>query len=522
MNARRTGRGRPFGGSVGQTSPAQQDRRDDEGYPAGGFGRRSFLQGAAATGFGLAGILPARGSLPQTRAFRRPPSHPVQAPALPGAQPISANDRVYTADQDSNTVSVINPKTDTVLGTIALGNPRLDTDADVLGAMYDGQIDVHGLGFSRDGRYLDIIDVTSNAVHVIDTATNAVVHTIYLNRAPHEGFFSPDGNELWVAERGVDTVAVIDWRHDRVIDRIVSEDGPSKVVFSPDGRLAYVNHLRAESFDVIDVAGRKIIHRVTIPNVAGGSSDEGISPDGKEIWLGMPNNGYTTAVVNARTYQVEAVLNTGPRSNHPNFVTVDGVNYAYLTVGDLDQTLVFRRSATGGPPTLVKRIHNHGHGPHGIWPSPDNTRAYVALQYSDAVDVIDTRSMKVIHTMRIGQSPMALVYVARSSPGSTTANLGRQGLGMRIEYWPIGVQGMPGTGNAQIRALPGIDEVTIDVRGLPASQRFTVYLARGRETTALMSATTNNMGNMEEAVAFLHVFANHYDKVIVRPGAPSS
>jgi YVTN family beta-propeller protein len=521
MNARKTGRDRTFGGSVGQTSPAQQDRREDEGYSAGGFGRRSFLQGAAATGFGLAGILPARGSLPQTRAFRPPPSHPVQAPALPGAQPISANDRVYTADQDSNTVTVINPKTNTVLGTIALGNPRLDTDADVLGAMYDGQIDVHGLGFSRDGRYLDVIDVTSNAVHVIDTATNAVVHTIYLNRAPHEGFFSADGNELWVAERGVDTVAVIDWRHDRVIDRIVSEDGPSKVVFSPDGRLAYVNHLRAESFDVIDVARRKIIHRVTIPNVAGGSSDEGISPDGREIWLGMPNNGYTTAVVNLHTYHVEAVLNTGPRTNHPNFVTVDGVNYAYMTVGDLDQTLVFRRSATGGPPTLVKRIHNHGHGPHGIWPSPDNTRAYVALQYSDGLDVIDTRSMKVIDTLRIGQSPMALVYVARSSPGSTT-NLGRQGLGMRIEYWPIGVQGMPGTGNAQIRALPGIDEVTIDVRGLPASQRFTVYLARGRETTALMSATTNNMGNMEEAVAFLHVFANHYDKVIVRPGAPSS
>ena len=55
-----------------------------------------------------------------------------QAPALPGAAPISANDRVYTADQDSNTVTVINPQTNTVLGTIALGKPRMDTDADVL------------------------------------------------------------------------------------------------------------------------------------------------------------------------------------------------------------------------------------------------------------------------------------------------------------------------------------------------------------------------------------------------------
>ncbi len=473
------------------------------------------------TVIGLAGVLPACGSLPQAEEFRPLSSHPVQAPALPGAQPISANDRVYTADQDSNTVTVINPKTDSVLGTIALGKPRLDTGADVLGPMYDGQIDVHGLGFSRDGRYLDVIDVTTNAVQVIDTATNQVLRTIYLDRAPHEGFFSPDGNELWVAERGVDTVAVIDWRHGRVVDRIHSEDGPSKVVFSPDGRLAYVNHLRASSFDVIDVATRRIIQHVAVPSDAGGSSDEAISPDGKEIWLGMPTNGKTTTVVNAQTYKVEAVLNTGPRTNHPNFVTVNGVSYAYMTVGDLGETLVYRRSAAGGPPTLVKRIRDHGLGPHGIWPSPDSTRVYVALQYSDAVDVIDTRSMKVIDTMRIGQSPMALVYVARSSPGST-AHLGRQGLGMRIENRPIEVQGASGTGDAQIRALPGIDEVIVDIRGLPASQRFTVYLTRGRETTALLSATSTNMGDIPEAVAFVDFFANHYDKVIVRPGTASS
>ncbi len=463
-------------------------------------------------------VILAAACAPRPLATRqRPVVGVTQAPALPGAQPISVNDRVYTADQDSNTVSVINPKTDTVLGTIALGKPRMDVDADILGAMYDGEIDVHGLGFSRDGRYLDVVDVTTNAVHVIDTATNAVVHTIYLDRAPHEGFFSADGNELWVAERGVDTVAVIDWRHDRVIARIHSEDGPSKVVFSPDGRRAYVNHLRAEAFDVIDVPSRKIIQHVTVPNVAGGSSDEAISPDGKEIWLGMPDNGYTTAVVNAQTYKVEAVLNTGPRTNHPNFVTVDGVNYAYMTVGDLGQTLVYRRSTTGGPPTLVNRIQSHGLGPHGIWPSPDNTRMYVALQYSDAVDVIDTRSMKVIDTLRIGQSPMALVYVARTSPGST-AHLGKQGLGMRIENHPIEVQGVPGAaGNAQIRALPGVDEVVIDVRGLPANRAFTVYATRGNNATALLTAHSNEMGVIPEALAFVSFFANHYDKIVLRP-----
>ena len=102
-----------------------------------------------------------------------------------------------------------------------------------------------------------------------------------------------------------------------------------------------------------------------------------------------------------QTHRVEAVLNTGPRTNHPNFVTVGGVNYAYLTVGNLNETLVFRRSASGGPPVLVKRIDDHGDGPHGIWPSPDNTRIYVALQYSDGVDVINTKTMKVIKTLHV-------------------------------------------------------------------------------------------------------------------------
>ena len=95
-----------------------------------------------------------------------------------------------------------------------------------------------------------------------------------------------------------------------------------------------------------------------------------ISPDGKEIWLGMPNNGKTTAIVNTQTYHVEAVLNTGPRTNHPNFVTVDGIDYAYQTVGDLNQTLVYRRSTTGGAPTLVKTIANTARGRTASGPAP--------------------------------------------------------------------------------------------------------------------------------------------------------
>jgi YVTN family beta-propeller protein len=483
----------------------------------GSFRRPGWIGAAAVTAVTAVTCLavgsPAYGS--RSPVAGTPRARVTQAPARPGAQPISGNDRVYTADQDSNTVTVINPKTDTVLGTIPLGAVRLDTNADTLGPMYNGQIDVHGLGFSRDGRYLDVMDVTTNAVQVIDTATNKVVSTTYVGRAPHEGFFSPDGRTIWVAVRGLNYVAVIDWRKEKVVDKIYTEPGPSKVVFSPNGKLAYVNHLRALVEDVIDVASRKIIDRVPIPAAAGGSSDEAISPDGKEVWLGMPTNGYSVAVINTTTHRVEAVLNTGPRTNHPNFVTVGGVNYAYLTVGNLNHTLVFRRSANGGPPVLVKRIPTCC-GPHGIWPSPDNTRIYVALQYSDGVDVIDTKTLKVIKTLHVGQSPMALVYVARSGPGSTTG-LSHQGLGMRNEYLPATLQGVTGKATVQVRALPGLDEVVLVGWDLPASTTFTLYAARGNNTTALMSTATDSGGNIAEAFAYTDIFANHYNRFILRP-----
>jgi len=123
------------------------------------------------------------------------------AQAAPGTQ-----DRVYTADQNSNTVSVIDPSTNQLLGQIRLGNQR----PDILSPLYKGQVNVHGLGFSPDHKTLIAISNGSNSVTFIDTATNKVKGVTYIGRSPHEGFFTADGREVWVVVRGEDYVSVID------------------------------------------------------------------------------------------------------------------------------------------------------------------------------------------------------------------------------------------------------------------------------------------------------------------------
>ena len=60
--------------------------------------------------------------------------------------PISHRDRVYAAEQFSNTVSVTDPADNKLLGVIRLGDPQPGN----FSPLYKGQVLVHGMGFSPD------------------------------------------------------------------------------------------------------------------------------------------------------------------------------------------------------------------------------------------------------------------------------------------------------------------------------------------------------------------------------------
>src|SRR6201990_2562903 len=68
-----------------------------------------------------------------------------QAPAAASDPdiPISHQDRVYSAEQFSNTVSVTDPVDNKLVGTIRLGDPLPGN----LSPLYKGQLLVHGMGF---------------------------------------------------------------------------------------------------------------------------------------------------------------------------------------------------------------------------------------------------------------------------------------------------------------------------------------------------------------------------------------
>ena len=273
------------------------------------------------------------------------------------------------------------------------------------------------MGFSPDHRTIAVVSIGSNSVTFIDTATNAVKHTTYVGRAPHEAFFTPDGKEVWVTVRGENYVAVLDGTTYQEKTRIIVPNGPGMKIFSPDGKYGYVCSSFNPETDIISVADHKIVGKVQqaspfCPNIAA-------TPDGSQVWFTLKDTGKTQVFDAQPPFAVLKTLDTGPITNHVNIVRNAHGQFAYVTVGGLNEVQVFRTDDF----TKVATIQV-GKLPHGIWPSGDGSRVYVGLENDDRLIAIDTLTNKVIATVPIGQAPQAVVYVPDAVPeGAGTQDL---------------------------------------------------------------------------------------------------
>jgi YVTN family beta-propeller protein len=349
------------------------------------------------------------------------------------------------------------------------------------------------MGFSPDNKTIAVVSIGSNSVTFIDTATNKVLHTTYVGRAPHEAFFTPDSKEVWVTVRGEDYVSVIDARTFNEIARIKTPAGPGMTIFSPDGKYGYVCSSFNPETDVFTVAGHKLVGTVQqaspfCPNIAA-------TPDGNQVWFTLKDTG-KTEVFNAKPpFNVLTTMDTGPITNHVNFATNANGTFAYVTIGGLNEIKVFDIKDFKQVATIPV-----GNLPHGVWPSGDGSRVYVGLENADQLAAIDTMTNKVIATIPIGQAPQAVTYV----PNAVPLGDGTQGL------QPLGVAGqaahlslVAATGDRGSKAPTsvtlfdqGLTQVLqASVTGLEPKKPYVLALSRHPDGKGDLQPLTNFMTN---------------------------
>jgi len=109
--------------------------------------------------------------------------------------------------------------------------------------------------------------------------------------------FSPDGKTAYVADRGTNAVSVIDTASDTVTKQISGLNSPTAIAVSPDGTKVLVANGGDHTVTMIDVSGTATPESIAIAGPAGATlAGITISPDGSHAYVADPSANEITEI----------------------------------------------------------------------------------------------------------------------------------------------------------------------------------------------------------------------------------
>jgi YVTN family beta-propeller protein len=314
-----------------------------------------------------------------------------------------------------------------------------------------------------------VTNSASDTIDVVDPLTNKVVQVIHGIELPHGIVFSPDGTRIYVSNEAESVIDVVDRKSGEILQKVPLSAHPNNLTITKDGGRVLVG-IRAQPgvVDVIDTASLK---RVKSIPVDGNVHNVYVTPDGKYAVSGSLENKAAT-VIDLQSEQVawEVKFDSGVRpmafetnadgstrriftqlSSFHGFAVIDfakraevariklpdepggfglaegrrgvpshGIGVApdgkSLWVNSTLANAVFEYSL----PDLrlighaqLPEVHPLGRAPSGAVPewitfTPDSRFLYVSNSASESVSVIDTKTLKEVAVIPVGEVPKRL------------------------------------------------------------------------------------------------------------------
>jgi YVTN family beta-propeller protein len=206
----------------------------------------------------------------------------------------AATNLLYVTTELENSVSVIDPATLKIVGSIPTGEP----ESHMLAVTKDGKrgytanvstgtvsvLDLAGrklmttipisaktqrISLSMDDRWVFTSDQTKSQLVVIDTKTNQVANRIDLPDFGYGTAPTPDGKYLLVC-CGLGDLAVVDLEAKKVVHDLQLPRAPQEVLVRPDGAVAYVSCDASAKIGVIDLKDWKVATLIDVGKNADG------------------------------------------------------------------------------------------------------------------------------------------------------------------------------------------------------------------------------------------------------------
>ncbi|WP_233353987.1 YVTN family beta-propeller repeat protein, partial [Algimonas arctica] len=306
-----------------------------------------------------------------------------------------ADPLAYVVQETSNSITVIDTETNTIVKTIGgVGNNNLVS-----------------IDFTQDGSLAYVTDQFSHRVIIIDGATDTVGGSIFVGQRPSDIEFTPDDEFAYVTNYGSSTVSVIETATSSVAATISVGSQPFGVEFTPDGGFAYVANENS-SISVIDTATKTVVDTIT---VAGRPRHVTITPDGNFAYVTNFVTNFVT-VIDTATNVVVTTIPVGGTSRDIE-ITADGA-FAYVMGGntlDIKVIDIATNTITATIPT---------HSPFGLKFTPDGSLAYVSSIFTATVSVIDTATNTVIEVIPVAPRPRDIAFKPDASNEKPTAAAG--------------------------------------------------------------------------------------------------
>lgn len=189
----------------------------------------------------------------------------------------SVDHLLYVTTELDQTITVIDPHTFAVIGTIPTGQPEshmlaiapdglhgytanvstgtvsvLDLKARKTLAVIPVAKSIQRIALSPDGSLLFTADVNQPELDVLDVATRTVKARVPLPAHGYGTIATADGRSLVVAMPEADQLAVIDLASMKVTKTIPVPAGPQEALLRPDGRVIYVSCMHSRKIVAID------------------------------------------------------------------------------------------------------------------------------------------------------------------------------------------------------------------------------------------------------------------------------
>lgn len=320
---------------------------------------------------------------------------------------------VYTADADSDSVTVIDAATNTVVTTVMVGdeprNPavspngarvfvpnRHDDDVTVINGITnvvlttieDAEFDEpYSAAVSPDGALVYVINKegggsSTGSLTVINGITNAVIDTVDdpCFVSPEWVVFNPAGTRAYVVSRQGDNVCVIDTSDHSVIDSVAVGGQPRSAVVTCDGAFVYVAN-NTGSVSKIRTSDNTVV--ATLP-FAGSPRNLAITPDCTKIYVPLQNA--TVGVILTANDATSTIPVPNGDSTYGAAVIADGTR-AYITDEDDNEVEVIdvaTDSVLMGPGLPIPA----GSTPRGIATKPPSAPSIAAAPVTSVVGLV--------------------------------------------------------------------------------------------------------------------------------------